>query len=546
MFNRRDFLKTAALGTLALSRPIRVLASRRQTSGHFGLHPFIENHPEAVFIMPTNVDHKLSLRAKFRAGLDFGRNVFVPWDESGIPLNISIPVKLNLKTIGVDNSVNKLENVLGTITDPYFSEGVFEGLKELGISGSQIHVRENPRGNTFGPYGLFEMAERAGIDFRNDFKGTVEDGMEPGRDFNWTEVPNGRWFQKIPHLEPVNNPGTWMLNIAKFKAHGMGLTLCSKNLQGMAVQPFTGFCSPADSDMKLSGLHRRADSIEVIKAGYNRHFTDIPRWDRPGNRGGIWQEAWSHRTLDNVSSTPIGLNVIEGVYGRDGDCANGGPHPFDEDHQSEGSSPGVAKDYMSNMIIFGKDIFRTDIIGHWLGGHEPGNFGYFHLALERGLSTALDPRKIPVYLWENGTATLTPIETFSRTPLLTYYLQRDYNGGIEPEYHLCDEPFDYSVIKGVGELSRPQKPEVFVLYQNRVNPSDPRASIEYRLPISGFVRLEIRDKSGQVLDVPVDGFRLSGSHLALWNTRNHAPGNYSYRLRISGFIKSGDLVLQKM
>ena len=47
------------------------------------------------------------------------------------------------------------------------------------------------------PAPFWEMAERAGIDFRNDFKGTAGDGMEPGRDFNWIEVPDGRWFKKI-------------------------------------------------------------------------------------------------------------------------------------------------------------------------------------------------------------------------------------------------------------------------------------------------------------------------------------------------------------
>ena len=137
-FSRRDFLKTTAAGVLGLSAPVRALPSRRQTSGFFTVHPFIENHPEAVFIMPTHVDHMLYDAAKKDAGRAFGRSVFVPGNEGGIPLDISIPVKMNLKTTGAGKF--PLEDILGCVTDPFFAEGVFESIQELGISGNQIHL----------------------------------------------------------------------------------------------------------------------------------------------------------------------------------------------------------------------------------------------------------------------------------------------------------------------------------------------------------------------------------------------------------------------
>ena len=546
MYTRRSFLKSAAVGALWLSTAIRALGALRQASGFFLLHPFIENHPEAVFIMPTSIVDKMDAETKLKAGLTFSRSVFVPGDESGIPLSTSIPVKINLKTTGADRF--PLRDIIGTIADPYFCEGVFEGMKELGIEGRQIHIRENPRGDSFGPYGIIDMTRRAGVDFRTDFQGEVGNGMEQGRDFNWVNVLNGVFFKKIAQLEPINTPGSWMLNISKFKAHGMGMTLCSKNLQGMLTRPFTHLCARFDDDMGLSP-YLQDNALTSIAQSYERHLKEniIPRWNRPGDNGGSWQEVWSHRTLDHLSVTPCGLNIIEGIYGRDGDCGNIGPHPFDEDSVGDPvSSPDVtARDFMSNYIIFGRDIFRTDIVGHWLGGHEPGNFGYFHLAIERGLSNALDPRKIPVYRWENGSATLSPVTDFKRTPLLTYYLQRDYNGGIEPQYHLCDEPFDYSLVDGIEEPKLPEKPEVIVLGQSRLYPSNPCASIEYRLPMSGFIRLEIRDDRGRILAVPVDGFRVRGAHMALWDTNNCPPGAYTYRLRINGFEQKGTLALRK-
>lgn len=495
--------------------------------------------------MPTHVDHRLNTAAKIEAGLIFGKSVFVPGDENGIPLSISIPVKMNLKT--TDAGKYPVDDIMGCVTDPWFAEGVYESLQKLGIPGKNIHLRENPRGTSFETYGILDMAERAGIDFRNDFSGDVGDDMEPGRDFNWTNVPNGVFFREIPHLEPINTPNTWLLNMAKFKAHGMGLTLCSKNLQGLMTRPFCRLCARIDSDMGLSP-HLQDNALKAIQSSYERHVAEhiIPRWDKPGQNGGSWQEVWTHRTLDNLSVTPRGLNIIEGIYGRDGDGGNNGPHPFDAVNNTDDSSKGVTvQDFMSNYIIFGKDTFRTDIIGHWLGGHEPGNFGYFHLAIERGMSNALDPMKIPVYLWGNGSATLTPLYQFNRTPLLTYYLQRDYKGQIEPQYHLCDEPFDYRLVDGIEQLSQPEKPEVIVLYQGKANPYNHHASLEYRLPMSGYVRLEISDNTGRLLDVPVDGFRSFGAHMTLWDIQNRASGSYSYRLRINGYEHKDHLNLQR-
>ena len=48
---------------------------------------------------------------------------------------------------------------------------------------------------------------------------------------------------------------------------------------------------------------------------------------------------------------------------------------------NEDNPRGKAWDYMTNILIFGMDPLRVDLIGKWLGGHEPGNFGLFHIAI---------------------------------------------------------------------------------------------------------------------------------------------------------------------
>ena len=143
-------------------------------------------------------------------------------------------------------------------------------------------------------------------------------------------------------------------------------------------------------------------------------------------------ERWAQRTCDSLSVTNVGLSVIEGVYGRNGNGFMKGPGP-----------DGNAEDFMTNIIIFGKDPFRVDIIGTWLAGHEPGNFGLFHIARERRLSTVVNPWEIPVYFWIKENPQPMSLSNFGRVPLRTTYLRRNYHGQMEAKYHMVDEPCTY-------------------------------------------------------------------------------------------------------
>ena len=65
---------------------------------------------------------------------------------------------------------------------------------------------------------------------------------DDGYDMTWSKVPDGVVYTSIPHYAPVNEPDTWLLNIAKWKAHGMCLTQSVKNEQGLVVLPYVRFC----------------------------------------------------------------------------------------------------------------------------------------------------------------------------------------------------------------------------------------------------------------------------------------------------------------
>jgi uncharacterized protein (DUF362 family) len=532
MESRRSFLKTAATAGAALILCPTSLRSRpfRFRSDGFAIHPFIEANPDAVFVLKTSVDMKTNAEAIKSAALGFGRSVFVAQDvcDGGIPITDKVAIKPNLTCRDRTHPSYTVERSMGIVTDAYFVEGVIEAIKELGLSGSQFYLREVNCPGDFQDGGYWAMAARTGADMR-DLSAPV--GSISENNLQWVDLPQGVWFRKIPYLWPINAPNTLLLNIAKLKTHYMGMTLAAKNLQGSIAHNYQAHCTRYDQDMSISAAHMNPTAKADILANYNRRVAaGIPRWDRPGTMGGLWMETWGTRCLDNNMVTHPGLHIIEGVYGRDGHFMNGP------------SLEGLATDYMTNVVIFGKNPFNVDVVGCWLGGHEPGNFGLFHMAIERGLTTTLNPAEIPVYEWAlDGCATLTALTDFARTPLKTLYLRRDYNGQTEDTYHLVDEYFDY----GASSLPRPEqtRPELIILSQNYPNPFNSSTSIQFTLPETGNVRIDVCDLLGQVVDVLAEGRFGPGSHLVAWDSGIAPTGIYFCRMLTDGVTLTKRMVL---
>jgi hypothetical protein len=158
---------------------------------------------------------------------------------------------------------------------------------------------------------------------------------------------------------------------------------------------------------------------QMVTQFFERHLKmGYSRYQSRAGLSPIRQEIWAHKTLDNMSTLKTGLAMIEAIYP---------------------DMPG-ADQLLTNLVIFSKDKFRLDLVGLYLGGHEPGNVHLYRIAKERGLSDTFNPWEVPIYEWENGgRATPRKLTDFPRTPIRTSYLQLDG----EPESHLVNEPFDY-------------------------------------------------------------------------------------------------------
>ncbi len=561
MINRRDFLKSSSLlcGSLGLIGRASVFAGESKPSGYFGVHPFVEQHPEAVFILQTHVDDKTNSTACKRVGLDLGRSIFVPMDDTGVPLSCSIATKPNLTAHQAVDAKRgfTLQDTMGIATDVFFVEGLFESLKELGVAGARMHMRDANGATVVEPRGYVAMAQRVGATVR-----PVKDTIAADKDANdaeafiWKEVPGGVVNTQIPYLWPFNAPNSWNLNVAKLKAHAMGLTLASKNWQGSHPSPFQRYCAVWPDIDSLQKLEMRINKEfihpkvhETVEANFQRHLGTIPRWNtpdvpqsdsryvRPYHYTSLCMELWAQRTIDNLAASSVGLHIIEGIYGRDGDF-NWGPNPFG----SEDNPRGRAWDYMTNVVIFGKNSYLVDIVGHWLGGHEPGNFGLFHIAMERGKLDVMNPMNIPVYEWRDSVAVRRPLASFTRTPLKTSYLHQQQNK--EPLWHLCDQPFDYTKVNE-KKLGIPARPTTRVLNQHYPNGNNPQLAIEFSIPEKGWVLVEILDESGKNLEVVSNTLCEAGYHMAAWNTAKYGSGSYKYRLRYNDYNEVRDLVLNK-
>ena len=176
-----------------------------------------------------------------------------------------------------------------------------------------------------------------------------------------------------------------------------------------------------------------------------------------------------------------------------------------------------------------------DNIGHYLAGHEPGNFGLFHLAKERGFGNTINPAEIPLYEWGATTGpVLAPLSGFQRFPLKTYYLQRDYDGQTEPKWHLVNEQYQYSSTTGTEDVLDENE---FYMKDAFPNPLQTTSSIKFHVPLNGHVSIEVINGNGNLFDVLFNRQRDRGNYSVEVNGTNYSSGLYIARMQFDGLTK---------
>ncbi len=136
--DRRVFLKTAVgMGLAWGPKPgFTLLGPDGAAPAYVGLHPFIEAHPEAVFVRQTHVSTKNDSEAKRREAFELARRIFSRRDSPGQSPSVKFAIKPNLTAVegrGLDFAI---------ITDPYVVEGLIGGLRQAGVSAGSIYARD--------------------------------------------------------------------------------------------------------------------------------------------------------------------------------------------------------------------------------------------------------------------------------------------------------------------------------------------------------------------------------------------------------------------
>jgi hypothetical protein len=508
--DRRAFLKTAAgMGLASNAWPgLGPLGHEDAAPAYFGLHPFIEAHPEAVFIRQTHVSARNDSEGKRREAFELARRIFTRRDSPGQSPSDKFAINPNI-TATLGKGLH-----FAIITDAYVVEGLIDGLRQSGVRAGNIYARDALNVDQPGT-GYQEMSQRSGVHYSDN------DGRSPMP----KECPGGVVFRRTKYLGPFNYPDSHLINVAKLKSHSMGLTLCVKNLQGTNIHPYIEFCAGLQKAIAQDFQPDAQSHVDDLQDKHQQ--AGIPRWDTA--KAG-WMEMWIQRTIDSYSllRPSILLNVIEGICAQNGDGFTTGP-----------GQGGVPEIFLTNVLIFGRDAFRVDIIGHWLGGHEPGNFGLFHIGKERGVSTALNPRNIPLYRWEDAGPKLIPLDKLARTPLAAPYLGREG----EPRFHLCNESYAYPTEPQAACLRGGESPGLRVLGQTQPGNRAASLTLEFNLPRDTHAQLEMYNAFGERVGVLAEGMIRRGVHAVDWITQQRPSGLYTCRLWAEGVSNTTPIFL---
>jgi hypothetical protein len=99
------------------------------------------------------------------------------------------------------------------------------------------------------------------------------------------------------------------------------------------------------------------------------------------------------------------------------------------------------------------------------------------------------------------------------------------------------------ILPGVREPSG--TPREFRLNQNYPNPFNPSTTIGYALPRESFVKIEVLDVLGQLVERLVEGNRPAGNHYIVWNPAGRPSGVYFCKLAADGFVSVKSMMLMK-
>ena len=194
------------------------------------------------------------------------------------------------------------------------------------------------------------------------------------------------------------------------------------------------------------------------------------------------------------------------------------------------------------LASFNANVNHNNVTLNWITSSELNNSGfeierlreYKITRLSEWISSEQDWEKIG-FVEGNGTTSETNNYSFE---------DKNLSSGIY-KYRLKQIDFDGSYeYSGIVEAEI-NIPNEFSLFQNYPNPFNPSTTIEFQIPINGFVSLKIYNSIGQEVTTLLNEHQSAGSYSITFSTDELPSGLYFYSLRSGEFTITKKMLLIK-
>jgi hypothetical protein len=95
------------------------------------------------------------------------------------------------------------------------------------------------------------------------------------------------------------------------------------------------------------------------------------------------------------------------------------------------------------------------------------------------------------------------------------------------------------------ELPNCTVPVKYMLAQNYPNPFNPTTTIEFSIPESGNVKLQVYNSIGEEVATLVNDYKEAGTYQVDFNSKNLTSGIYLYKIQAGNFSSIKKMILLK-
>ena len=179
-----------------------------------------------MFINLTKIKEKTDRKEIYDASYKLAREMFISASGGvGYPNSTKITAKPNWTSYRPDNDDPTYH--MGIITDLGFIEGFLNGVKTRGPQ--DVYIRECASPQRWEELGYAQMCAKNNFNLKDL---SSKNFWELGDEIIFKSV-DGVVFKEVGFMAPMNASDTFLINMAKFKAHTMGISASIKNLQGI-------------------------------------------------------------------------------------------------------------------------------------------------------------------------------------------------------------------------------------------------------------------------------------------------------------------------